>query len=200
MNHAQAEAATKASAERATRTLQKYLQLNQRLASELVKKKAGDVAIKLYQFTSDAAPTRSVIKGKLQSLGWRVKRRPGAWKRRPGETSQQVMERMHDAVANARFNRRFFVASGYLPAINVLRGSGAARRKTLKPVKNPRGSVEIQGINGGKPQITITNATPGIIHSNQKTDAQRKALDAVSDDIDIYIRKKLGENWTLAKG
>lgn len=170
-----------------------YLQLNTRAAGELTQKKAGDFAIQMYAACADAAPSESQIASKVNSLGWRVKRRPGAWKRRPGETGQQVLARMHQAVTRQRAAKRYYVASGYLPAVNKLRGSGAGRRKTVRPVVNPRGKVEFFGMNGSKPTIVITNSTPGVSYVVEKTNAVEVAATKVSNDLLVYIDRKQRE-------
>ena len=169
-----------------------YLRLRKGDARELMGKKAGSFAIELYKASTDAAPTPAQIAADVKALGWRVKRKPGAWRRRPGETAQQTLQRMQNAVITARVNRRYYVASGWLPAVYAYsRGSGG-RKRTVRPVQNPRGRVEIRGT-PEKLSIHLINETPGITYVAEKARIIPRAAGAVEADMQQYIDRKLSE-------
>ena len=180
------------SADRFSQLLGKYLELNKRNAGELVAKKAKDVAIQLYRATAKNAPSRQEIATKVKAQGWRVKRKAGAWPLKAGEKkgSTGPLHRMQASVIGRRQKAIGTAASGWLPAVNKFGGSAGKR---LVQVKNPRGTVTIEGMGTGSPKITIANQTPGIAYMQKKFNLTRTAFNAASKDMVPYIRKKLDE-------
>ncbi len=193
------------SADRFTRLLGKYLEANTRNAGELVAKKAKDVAIELYKATAALAPSEADIARKVKSLGWRVKRKAGAWPLHKGEKrgSKGPLKRMQAAQIAKRAKRRGYVATGWLPAVNKLvdlakgddgkyTGKSGLGRK-LAQVKSPKGTVTISGMGTGSPMVTITNSTPGIAAMEKQHHLLSTAFNEASKDIITYLRRKQQE-------
>ena len=176
--------------QRFERLLGKYLETNTRNAGDLVARKAQSVAKELYNVCSKLAPSEAEIAQKVKSLGWRVKRKKGAWPLRQGEKrgSTGPLHRMQAAQIGRRQKARGYVATGWLPAVNRLGGAATGGKKRLVQVKNPRGKVKIEGGGTGTLAITITNQTPGIGKMQREHNVIRTALNNESADIIKYLR------------
>lgn len=186
------------SADRFSRLIGKYLEVNTRNAGELVAKKAKDVSIQLYKVTADLAPSQAEIARKVKSLGWRVKRKAGAWPLKKGEKrgSKGPLRRMQAAQIAKRAKARGTVATGWLPAVTKFGGSAGKR---LVQVRNPKGTVTIEGMGTGSPSITIANQTSGIAKMQAQHDLVRSAFNAASKDIVAYLRRKSQETAQAVK-
>lgn len=185
--------------DRFTRLLDRYVQVNTRNAGELVAKKAGDVSFQLYKATADCAPSKAEIAQKVKALGWRVKRKPGAWPLKKGEKrgSAGPLKRMEAAQIGKRSRARGRAASGWIPAANKF---GKNPGKRFETFKNPQGGVTIEGIGTTKPKITVFNGTAGIAKLQREKNLTRTAFNAASKDIVTYLRKKQDERLREVKG
>lgn len=180
-------------ADRFTRLLGRYLEVNTRNAGQLVAKQAKDVSLQLYKATAALAPSEAAIARKVKSLGWRVKRKPGAWPLKKGEKcgSKGPLRRMQAAQIKKRAKARGTVATGWLPAVTKFGGSAGKR---LVQIRNPKGSVTISGMGTSSPSITITNSTPGIAAMEKQHHLLSTAFNEASKDIVTYLRRKQQEN------
>jgi hypothetical protein len=172
------------------RVLTAYLQTNRRDAKELITKKAQSAAVSFYQETQKAAPDPAKIKADVLALGWRVKRKPGAWPRKKGEKrgSKGPLNRMRAAVIKRRQRARGVVATGWLPAVKKLGGKPGGKK--LAEVRNPRGRVAIEQSSPDVFTVTVANSTPGIVKVEQKHRILKKGFDAGTKDMVKYLRQK----------
>lgn len=175
--------------ERLQQRLQQYLEVNKRNSRELLRKKAADFGIQAYKATKAAAPTPQKIAQKVTSLGWRVKRKAGAWPRQAGDKPGAAMRRMQAAQIGTRIHRIGYVATGWLPAIRI---HGRDQKVRIKMVHAPRGRVEFLNFESDKPTILIANSTPGILAVEREHGIIETAANAVADDIEKYTFPRLG--------
>lgn len=168
--------------------LQQYLEVNKRNSRELLRKKAADFAIKAYKATRAVAPKPTDIIGKVRSLGWRVKRKAGAWPRHPGDKPGAARRRMQASVIGTRIHRIGYQATGWLPAVRLSNRKGDTR---IKLVHAPRGRVEFINFESETPVILIANSTPGIEETDRKHGIINTAANEVAADIEAYVFPRL---------
>ena len=127
----------------------------------------------------------------------RPKGQEHGYRRGDKKGSQAPLRRMQAAAVRRRTKAIGYVASGYLPAVDGLGGKGKAKDTTN--FRRPRGSVKIEGLTTGRPSVTITNSTPGIVSVEQKHGVTGKAFKAMTADMQTYIDRKQGDTFQTAK-
>jgi hypothetical protein len=172
------------------RVLDKYLQVNRRNTADLVKEKARRASYAFYKATRDAAPSKDKIRQDVLALGWKVKRRAGAWPYRKGEKrgSKGPLNRMRAAVIGRRQKAIGYVASGWLPAMAATGANGGG--KDAANFRNPKGSVEVFGLGTSTPGIAITNSTPGVVTVERRHGIVSQVLNDLSKDMETYLKRK----------
>ena len=190
---------TMPAAARFQQVLDKYLQVNRRNAADLLREKAKRASFAFYKATRDAAPSKAQIRADVLALGWRVKRKPGAWPLRKGEkrNSKGPLNRMRAAAIGRRQKAIGYVASGWLPAMAATGARGGA--KDGANFRNPKGSVQVVGLGTDRPGIAITNSTPGVVSVEKRHGIVAQALKELSRDMESYLKRKSEEGLRAAK-
>ena len=181
------------------RVLDKYLQVNRRNAADLLGEKAKRASLAFYKGTRAAAPSKEKIAQDVKTLGWRVKRKPGAWPYRKGEKrgSSGPLNRMRAAAIGRRQKAIGYVASGWLTAMAATGAKGGANDAAT--FRNPKGSVQVVGLGTDRPGIAITNSTPGVVRLEQRHGIVAQALSDLSKDMEAYLQRKSEEAMRAAK-
>lgn len=179
--------------------LDKYLQVNRRNASDLLKEKARRASFAFYKGTRDAAPSKEKIRQDVLALGWKVKRKPGAWPLRKGEKrgSKGPLNRMRAAAIGRRQKAIGYVASGWLPAMAATGAKGGTKDEAN--FRNPKGSVQVTGMGTSTPSIAITNSTPGVVTMEKRHGIVAQGLNDLSKDMEAYLKRKSEEGLRAAK-
>ena len=181
------------SRDRFTRLLQDYLEVRQGDCDLLILRKARSATFEFYKATVDAAPTKEQIKQAVEALGWRVKRRKGAWPYRKGEKAknpQGPLNRMRAGVIGRRVKVIYYVSTGWLPAMKRLGGKSTGGKSRLQQIQNPKGKVTISYTGSGDLMVIVTNSTPGIARVEARHKILKHGFDAASEDIEKYLRAK----------
>lgn len=186
-------------ADRFLRTLDKYLAANRRNSADLLKEKARRASFAFYKATRDAAPSKEKIKQDVLALGWKVKRKPGAWPLRPGEKrgSKGPLNRMRAAAIGRRQKAIGTVASGWLPAMAATGAKGGA--KDAAHFRNPKGTIQVSGMGTNTPVIALTNSTPGVVTVEKRHGIVAQVLNELSRDMEAYLKRKSEEGLRAAK-
>ena len=177
---------------RLQRIFRRYSELRKRTLNECIVHKAKSAVIEFYKAAKAIAPTPGKIKADVTSRGWRVKRKPGAWPRKPGEKrgSRGPLRRMQAAQTKRRQRAIGSVASGYIPA---MKGLGVKPGAGADKFRRPKGKLDVVGQGTSTPAIAVTNSTPGIAAVEKKHQIIRQGLNAVAKDTLEYIRRKQEE-------
>jgi len=138
-------------------------------------------------------PLRAPTKEEITKIGFRARVRPkirNAKASRKGKLvglsrGQQVKRELA-----ARVRARTLTAVGWFPAAQSL-GGNPKRKESVKG--QMLGSVKKE-LSGLSPSVTMTNAMPGAAQTDDRAGgAMQKALDAVRDDMLVYIERKQDE-------
>ena len=179
--------------ERFQKTLNAYLALNKRNCRELIAKKAKSFTIEAYRAMKAAAPTPQKIKQDVLALGWRVRRKPGAWPYKKGEKrgSKGPLNRMRAAQINRRQRAIGSVASGLIPAMTALGASPAS--KDVANFRQPRGRLDILSGGDTNPGLCVVNQQNGCVAVEKKHSIVDTALGKIEADMQTYINRKREE-------
>lgn len=179
--------------ERFQKTLDTYLTLNKRNCRELIAKKAKSFTIEAYKATKAAAPTPGKIKQNVLALGWRVKRKAGAWPLKKGEKrgSRGPLNRMRAAVIRRRQRAIGSVAAGLIPAMNAL--GAAPTSKDASTFQHPLGRLDILTGSDTTPGLCVVNGQPGCAAVEKKHGIVDAALAKIEADMQTYIARKQEE-------
>jgi len=154
-------------------TFAKYARLSGKDEKEIVLHRSTRMAHELYRQFRKIAPKASVIKALPKKLGYRIKRKPGV------SIKSEIQRRVNSIGA---------AASGWLPAVRRLRGSGTNKKIALVKIRNPRGHVEM---NLREPSVTLVNSMKEAAAAEARHHVMGKAVAAQVLDMQRYINRKL---------
>ena len=177
--------------------LREYLDIRKNIKpAELITKKALSVVIGgsktgggklegLIQLYMKAAPSREEI----MRVGFKAKVRPRikgyTGKSGKGLTRAQMVKKELAARAKARM----LTATGWFASSLALGG----KSKPIKARGERLGSIQ-KNLSGLSPSITMINGMPGAEQTDDRAGgAMQKALDAVTEDMQVYIERKHDE-------
>jgi hypothetical protein len=150
-----------------------------------VRRRAGNVALRLVGIYKKNAPSKGDITTKVDSLGYRVKVRPKI-RKLAGKTQWKKIQ----LELAARQRARTFTCTGWFPAAEKLGKS---------PRKNRGVTGPIRGRHQEKASLlsvteTLINDQPGAAHMMDRSgNALQMALDKERDDMLKYIMRKQDE-------
>jgi hypothetical protein len=181
-------------AEELARTFANYAKLNGRELEPLFVEENRKLATELYTQTALIAPTKAEIAADVKALGWKIPKwfhkggkrgwRFGRGKAKAGK--KETLEEMEAKVIRIRTNHAKYIASGWLGAIIALGG------KTSSKVDPERGGIEVSH-SPGQVEITIWNASDGVVTMDNKKNFSGKAMGNRRLDMLGYIARKLSE-------
>ena len=179
--------------ERFQATLSQYLALNKRNCRELIAKKAKSFTIEAYKATKAVAPTPNKIKQDVLALGWRVKRKAGAWPYKKGEKrgSPGPLNRMRASVIGRRQRAIGSVAAGLIPAMGAL----GAKPNAKDAANFPRAQGRLDVLSGPDtaPGLCVVNQQPGCVAVEKKHGIVDASLVKIEKDMQTYITRKQDE-------
>jgi hypothetical protein len=103
--------------------------------------------------------------------------------------AKPTLQQMQAFVIKMRTNARLFLASGWLAAVELLGGSVRASNGQVDP---DRGGVEIRHT-ATSHEITIWNATPGVVEMDDQHGFVARAVRVRVADMMIYVQRKMSE-------
>lgn len=151
------------------KTIREYSAVSKKDAEEVVVDRSGKLAYELFKRFKATAPKVSTLRALPRSLDYRIKRKFA------GATVAQEIAR--------RIRARFAAASGWIPAINRF-----SRRSVTQRKGTVIGSFEI---NLSEPSVTIINGMKEAVADEAKNNIMQSAIDAQTDDMKVYIERKL---------
>ncbi len=174
-------------------TLNKYLELNKRNCRELLAKKAKSFSVESYKLLKSAAPTPQKVKDDVLALGWRVKRKAGAWPLKKVEKrgSTGPLNRMRAAVIRRRQRAIGSVASGMIPAMTQLGAKPTS--KDSSTFQHPQGRLDVLTGSDTTPGLCVVNGQPGSVKVETQHGIVDKALAVIEADIQVYLDRKSEE-------
>lgn len=176
------------------RVFGKYIELSHRLPSELIQKKAGQLAVLLYRGCADHKATRARIEADVKRLGWALKTPTGfraehpEFRRKPGEPDNSAaLARFQKAVLNLRYQGLGFIAVQWLVSAQKL---GAATSTNLRIEHLIYGEciVVLQSAAG---YVEMSNFKNGVQDLMDKYPIASKAIQTLIDDMQLYISDRI---------